>query len=120
MNLLLNLELIMMSYKFIPTIDFKEDLKELDGSVVKFILKYIKKLENSENPKAYGKELSGNMVGLYRFRVSDYRIVAKFINNTFIIQGLGIGHRKNVYKILEKKIIGNEVVLVKQNCISSI
>jgi len=110
----------MMSYKFIPTIDFKEDLKELDGSVVKFILKYIKKLENSENPKAYGKELSGNMVGLYRFRVSDYRIVAKFINNTFIIQGLGIGHRKNVYKILEKKIIGNEVVLVKQNCISSI
>ena len=110
----------MMSYKFIPTIDFKEDLKELDGSVVKFILKYIKKLENSENPKAYGKELSGNMVGLYRFRVSDYKIVAKFINNTFIIQGLGIGHRKNVYKILEKKIIGNEVVLVKQNCISSI
>ena len=110
----------MMSYKFIPTIKFKEDLKELDGSVVKFILKYIKKLENSENPKAYGKELSGNMVGLYRFRVSDYRIVAKFINNTFIIQGLGIGHRKNVYKILEKKIIGNEVVLVKQNCISSI
>ena len=110
----------MMSYKFIPTIDFKEDLKELDGSVVKFILKYIKKLENSENPKAYGKELSGNMIGLYRFRVSDYRIVAKFINNTFIIQGLGIGHRKNVYKILEKKIIGNEVVLVKQNCISSI
>ena len=94
----------MMSYKFIPTIDFKEDLKELDGSVVKFILKYIKKLENSGNPKAYGKELSGNMVGLYRFRVSDYRIVAKFINNTFIIQGLGIGHRKNVYKILEKRL----------------
>ena len=60
----------MMSYKFIPTIEFKEDLKELDGSVVKFILKYIKKLESSENPKAYGKELSGNMVGLYRFRVS--------------------------------------------------
>ena len=94
----------MMSYKFIPTIEFKEDLKELDGSVVKFILKYIKKLEGSENPKAYGKELSGNMVGLYRFRVSDYRIVAKFINNTFIIQGLGVGHRQNVYKILEKRL----------------
>lgn len=90
-----------MSYKFIPTIEFKEDLKELDGSVVKFILKYIKKLESSENPKAYGKELSGNMVGLYR---SDYRIVANFINNTFIIQGLGVGHRKNVYKILEKRL----------------
>ena len=94
----------MMSYKFIPTNDFKADLKKLDGSAVKFILKYIKKLESSEDPKAYGKELSGNMAGLYRFRVSDYRIVAKFINNTFIIQGLGVGHRKNIYKILENRL----------------
>ena len=94
----------MMSYKFIPTNDFKADLKKLDGSAVKFILKYIKKLESSEDPKAYGKELSGNMAGLYRFRVSDYRIVAKFINNTFIIQGLGVGHRKNIYKILEGRL----------------
>lgn len=94
----------MMSYKFIPTNDFKADLKKLDGSAVKFILKYIKKLESSEDPKAYGKELSGNMVGLYRFRVSDYRIVAKFINNTFVIQGLGVGHRKNIYKILEGRL----------------
>lgn len=94
----------MMSYKFIPTNDFKADLKKLDGSAVKVILKHIKKLENSENPKAYGKELSGNMAGLYRFRVSDYRIVAKFINNTFIIQGLGVGHRKNIYKILDNRL----------------
>jgi len=94
----------MMSYKFIPTIEFKEDLKKLDGSAVKLILKYIKKVENSENPKAYGKELSGNMVGMYRFRVNDYRIVAKFVKDTFIVQGLGVGHRKNIYKILEGRL----------------
>lgn len=94
----------MMSYKFIPTNDFKTDLKKLDGSAVKFILKYIKKLESSENPKAYGKELSGNMVGMYRFRVNDYRIVAKFVKDTFIVQGLGVGHRKNIYKILESRL----------------
>ena len=94
----------MMSYKFIPTNDFKADLKKLDGSAVKLILKHIKKLESSENPKAYGKELSGNMVGLYRFRVSDYRIVAKFVKDTFIIQGLGVGHRKNIYKILDNRL----------------
>jgi addiction module toxin, relE/stbE family len=93
-----------MSYKFIPTIEFKEDLKKLDGSAVKLILKYIKRVENSENPKAYGKELSGNMVGLYRFRVNDYRIVAKFVKDTFIVQGLGVGHRKNIYKILEGRL----------------
>ena len=75
MNLPLNLELIMMSYKFISTIKFKEDLSKLDNSVVKTILKYIKKLELSDNPKVYGKELSGNMVGLYRFRINNYNKV---------------------------------------------
>ena len=64
----------MMSYKFISTIKFKEDLSKLNSSVVKTILKYIKKLELSDNPKAYGKELSGNMAGLYRFRINNYRI----------------------------------------------
>ena len=64
----------MMSYKFISTIKFREDLSKLDNSVVKTILKYIKKLELSDNPKAYGKELSGNMAGLYRFRINNYRI----------------------------------------------
>ena len=65
----------MMSYKFISTIKFKEDLSKLDSSVVKTILKYIKKLELSDNPKAYGKELSGNMAGLYRFRINNYNKV---------------------------------------------
>ena len=64
----------MMSYKFISTIKFREDLSKLDNSIVKTILKYIKKLELSDNPKAYGKELSGNMAGLYRFRINNYRI----------------------------------------------
>ena len=64
----------MMSYKFISTIKFREDLSKLDNSIVKTILKYIKKLELSDNPKAYGKELSGNMAGLYKFRINNYRI----------------------------------------------
>ena len=87
----------MMSYKFISTIKFKEDLSKLDSSVVKTILKYIKKLELSDNPKAYGKELSGNMAGLYWFRINNYRIITKFENDKFTIEGLAAGHRRNIY-----------------------
>ena len=89
----------MMSYKFISTIKFKEDLSKLDNSVVKTILKYIKKLELSDNPKAYGKELSGNMAGLYWFRINNYRIITKFENDKFTIEGLAAGHRRNIYNI---------------------
>ena len=88
----------MMSYKFIPTDDFRADLKKLDGSAVKFILKYIKKLESSENPKAYGKELSGNLAGLYRFRVSNYRIIASIEDEKLVICTLTVGHRSTIYK----------------------
>ena len=55
----------MMPYKVIKT----------DNSIKISILKYIKKLELSDNPKAYGKELSGNMAGLYRFRINNYRLI---------------------------------------------
>ena len=84
----------MMNYKFISTIKFKEDLSKLDNSVVKTILKYIKKLE-----------LSGNMAGLYRFRINNYRIITKFENGKFTIEGLAAGHRRNIYNIYNKRLI---------------
>ena len=89
----------MMSYKFISTIKFKEDLSKLDNSVVKTILKYIKKLELSDNPKAYGKELGGNMAGLYRFRINNYRLITKIEEKKLIIYALGLGHRSKIYEI---------------------
>ena len=89
----------MMSYKFISTIKFKEDLSKLDNSVVKTILKYIKKLELSDNPKAYGKELGGNMAGLYRFRINNYRLITKIEEEKLIIYALGLSHRSKIYEI---------------------
>ena len=53
-----------MPYKVIKTDDFVNDFKKLDNSVKINILKYIKKLELSDNPKAYGKLLSGELSGL--------------------------------------------------------
>ena len=88
-----------MNYKFISTIKFKEDLSKLDNSIKISILKYIKKLELSGNPKAYGKELSGNMVGLYRFRINNYRLITKIEEKKLIIYALGLGHRSKIYKI---------------------
>lgn len=88
----------MINYKVIRTLEFDKDFKELDNSIKILILKYLKKLENSPNPQAYGKELSGNFAGLYRFRVNNYRIITKIENNELIIYALGVGNRSSVYK----------------------
>ena len=95
----------MMPYKVIKTDNFVNNFKKLDNSIKINILKYIKKLELSDNPKAYGKELSGNMAGLYRFRINNYRIITKFENGKFTIEGLAAGHRRNIYSIYSKRSI---------------
>ncbi|EFS21358.1 addiction module toxin, RelE/StbE family [Fusobacterium gonidiaformans 3-1-5R] len=89
--------LIMTNYKIIRTSPFDEHFKKLDNSVKILILKYLKKLENSENPKAYGKELSGNFAGLYRFRVNSYRIISKIEDDKLIIYALAVGKRSTIY-----------------------
>ena len=91
----------MKYYKVIKTDDFKKDFKKLDNSIQILILKYIKKLENSENPKAYGKQLSGNLAGEYSFRVSDYRILAIIEDNELKIYAIKIGYRSKVYDTQE-------------------
>lgn len=89
--------LIMKNYKIIRTNVFDENLKKLDNSVKILILKYLKKLENSEDPKTYGKELSGNFAGLYRFRVNSYRIIIKIEDDKLIIYALAVGKRSTIY-----------------------
>lgn len=88
-----------MPYKVIKTDDFVNDFKKLDNSVKINILKYIKKLELSDNPKAYGKPLSGELSGLYRFRINNYRLITKIEDQKLIIYALGLGHRSKIYEI---------------------
>ena len=88
----------MANYKVVRTNVFDENFKKLDNSIKILILKYLKKLETTANPRAYGKELSGNFEGLYRFRVSNYRIIGSIEDEKLVICTLTVGHRSTIYK----------------------
>ena len=88
----------MTNYKVVRTNIFDENFKKLDNSIKILILKYLKKLETTANPKAYGKELGGNLTGLYRFKVSNYRIIASIEDEKLVICTLTVGHRSTIYK----------------------
>ncbi|QYR64473.1 MULTISPECIES: type II toxin-antitoxin system RelE family toxin [Fusobacterium] len=88
----------MTSYKVVRTNVFDENFKKLDNSIKILILKYLKKLETTANPGAYGKELSGNFAGLYRFKISNYRIIASIEDEKLVICTLTVGHRSTIYK----------------------
>ena len=43
------------------------------------------------------KPLSGNLVGLWRIRVGDYRVICTFEEKNIIIFLIDIGHRNDIY-----------------------
>lgn len=74
------------------------DLRRLDPEVRRRILKYFReRLEGSENPRQLGKPLVGDRVGLWRYRIGDYRAICHLEDQVLTILIIAVGHRKNVY-----------------------
>ena len=87
-----------MNYKVEFTLHALKDLKRLDRHTAALILGWIRKnLENCENPRLHGKGLSANRSGEWRYRVGDYRILAKIDDNKITILVLNVGHRRDIY-----------------------
>jgi len=54
-------------------------------------------LEGCSNPRLYGKALSANRSGQWRYRIEDYRLIAEIQDDKIIILIVSIGHRRDVY-----------------------
>ena len=70
-------------------------LKKSDKLLQIQILKYLQKI--SANPKSFGKALSANLKGLWRYRVGDYRIICHLKEKEVTILVIDIDHRNKVY-----------------------
>jgi mRNA interferase RelE/StbE len=87
-----------LAWKIEFDIDVEKDLKKLGHTAQKRIINFLKeKIRLAENPRLLGKPLSGDLIGVWRYRVGDYRILAKIEDENFIILIIHVGHRKNVY-----------------------
>jgi mRNA interferase RelE/StbE len=75
----------------------KKKLKKLDQSESKLIAEYMREIETLEDPRTRGKPLKGNLKGLWRYRVEDYRLICEIQDDKLIILVLKIDHRKKIY-----------------------
>uniref|UniRef100_UPI003F4C9B60 type II toxin-antitoxin system RelE family toxin n=1 Tax=Brachyspira catarrhinii TaxID=2528966 RepID=UPI003F4C9B60 len=75
----------------------KKSLEKLDRNIQKRILDFLSDLETLENPRVKGKSLKGELKEYWRYRVGDYRILSKIIDNELIILVIDIGYRKYIY-----------------------
>jgi len=78
----------------------KKDLAKINSKVGAQIKKAI---ENRlrKSPEQYGEPLRKTLKGYWKLRVGNYRIVFKINGNEIWI--LGIMHRKNVYKEVNRR-----------------
>ncbi len=74
------------------------DLKRLDKSIRRKIVRYLEtRVSPADDAEDLGKGLTGPLVGLWRYRVEDYRIICRIERDVLVVMVLAAGHRKDIY-----------------------
>jgi mRNA interferase RelE/StbE len=75
------------------------DLKKLGPAAARKIRAYLdNRIKDAADPRAFGKPLKGDKHGLWRYRVEDYRILARIEDRRLIVTVVTVGHRRDVYE----------------------
>ena len=76
----------------------QRSLRKPDKQIAKRITAKLREISELENPRSTGKSLTGNMSGLWRYRVGDYRIIADIEDDILVILVIEVVHRREAYK----------------------
>lgn len=72
-------------------------LLKMDRSVSRMLYGWVNRnLESCPNPRAHGKNLTGNLSGLWRYRVGEYRLIVEIQDDRLVILMLQAGHRREI------------------------
>lgn len=73
-------------------------LKKIDKHQALIIMAWIKKnLVESTDPRRFGKGLTENQSGEWRYRIGDDRMISHIDDEKIIILILEIGYRRDIY-----------------------
>ena len=76
-----------------------QELHKLSSVLQNDILKYLReRIATNEDPRRFGKPLSYDKHGLWRYRIQDARVVCKIYEDELLVLVVRVGHRKDVYR----------------------
>jgi mRNA interferase RelE/StbE len=75
-----------------------KDLRNVDRTWQQRILTYLDELRELPDPRLRGKALTGDLAGLWRYRIGDYRRVRQLKDDVLVAQIIKIAHRRHVYE----------------------
>ena len=76
----------------------EKQLRKLDKPIQKRLLDWLEdRIEGCKNPRHFGEPLRGEMAGLWRYRIGDYRIICEIQDQQLVVLALAVGHRREIY-----------------------
>jgi mRNA interferase RelE/StbE len=75
-------------------------LRDLDRPVARRILRFLdERIAHGDDPRAVGQALKGSDLGqFWKYRVGDFRIIARIDDAAVQILVVRLGHRRDVYR----------------------
>ncbi len=88
----------MIKWKLELTTTFDSSFSKLNLVMQKRVYTFLNtKLLNHPDPQKLAKLLQGDLKGLHRFRVGDYRILIKIKRDVLVVVALDVQHRRDIY-----------------------
>ena len=76
----------------------RKELRKLDKQLQKDILKYLRdRIAGKDDPRRFGKPLSYDKHGLWRYRVRNAWIICRIEDDELFVLVIRVGNRKEVY-----------------------
>ena len=83
--------------EFVPAA--AKELKALDRAVAARIVRTLEqRIATLDDPRCLGSALTGDHAGLWRWRIGDYRLIARIEDARITILIVRVAHRREVYR----------------------
>jgi len=71
---------------------------KLDRSVSERILAHLRGVAGTGDPRLKGKALTGQLGGLWRYRVGSWRVICDIQDHRMVIVAVEVAHRSSAYR----------------------
>ena len=76
-----------------------KELKKLDARAQRGIVRFLReKIATGDDPRRFEGPLRKDLKGLWKYRISDYRIICSIEDKRVVVLVVRVGHRSCVYK----------------------
>jgi len=76
----------------------RKQLRKIDIRQADRITRAMTDVARLDDPRQRGHALVGDYAGHWRYRIGDYRVIAKIEDGRMVIVVIAVGHRREVYR----------------------